>query len=417
DSLQELKDVQGEEYFRLRLPNEIPLKEDEHLYITIETVTTKETSFVIHYVEIDPRRNEPLSERDYKILYGLAAPDQIVNITQPHEKESGFTERRHVHAIGVSGSGNVVATLSLAKGKAFLEVWDITPLSLKDTPSGQSEKGESKELITTTTNTDPVQITTPDAQVSFDFPRLLTDSFDNNDDTSVKVSHSGSKFALFSPKHIENFTIPLMYFRYRPQAPKDHSLPHSSEPWPLEHVAQICDDKHELEKVYGEGTFIISDMVDLDERKERFIFSDGLFLSVYDTASGERWTLMHRIPFFSEYRTIKMAQSLICSIRGRFAVWSGYKGIASVWDIETGKSISHFGIDEDRMEVISNISTDGSMVLVSSKGIMSLYQTLSGIKLGIFREGLSLDNYHLVKFDQNHFAVEDIRDTTTEAFA
>ncbi|KAG0047028.1 hypothetical protein BGZ83_007841 [Gryganskiella cystojenkinii] len=419
DSLEELRDIKDQEYFRLRLPNEVPLKEDESLYLTIDAVTSNETSFVIHYVEIDPRENEPQSKSDYKILYGLAAPDQIVNISQPRGNESGIAERRHVHNFGVSGSGNVVATLALAKGKAFLEVWDITSLPPKDIPS--SENGESKELMssssTTTTNADPVQITSPDAQASFDFPALLTESFDNGSNVSVQVSYSGSKIVLLSSQHIENFSTPFMFFRYRPQAPKDHSLPRNSEPWPLEHVSHFCDSRHDLGNVYGEGTFIIADKVDLDERKERFIFSDGLSLSVYDTTSGERWTLMHRIQFISEYRAIEMSISLMTSFQGRYVVWSGYRGIASVWDIETGKSISHFGIDEDRMDVISKISADGSMVLVSSKGIISLYQTLSGIKLGIFEEGLSLNNYHSVRFDQNHFAVVDISDTTTDSFA
>ncbi|KAG0044185.1 hypothetical protein BGZ83_010573 [Gryganskiella cystojenkinii] len=407
DDLQQLKEFKDDEFARLRFHNEVPLEPTGRIVLNFRQEGTAATTMIVHYVEVAPREYPPPSECDFDI------PDQIVSITQPHEKESGISgiERRHVHAMNISDSGTTLATLSFTKGRAFLELWNIDPVSRKDTCKPLHVKEEkissTPSSSETTTVPEPEHIVSAYACATFPFPTLLTESVENIGDTGIATSYSGSKVVIMSSQSIKDFSIPFMLFQCPSQSPKDADL---SEPWPLKQTTRICESKSELQGAYGRGRFNISDTNSPDQKNERFIFSDGLSVSVYD-ASEERWTFMHRITLTLEGR-LHNARSLISSIKNRYMVWTGYKGIASVWNVETGKPISHIGIDEGDAEVHSRVSTDGSMVLVASKGAVSLYQTLTGIRLGTYKEGLTMVNTDLLRFTDNYIAILDDTDPT-----
>ncbi|KAG0047818.1 hypothetical protein BGZ83_007215 [Gryganskiella cystojenkinii] len=408
EAMQQLKECKYDEFVRLRFHNEVPLDENGYLNVVIEAETEIETGFLLHYLEISPRQYQNESEQDYKTVYGIAAPSQIVTITQPLQSATSSMETRHIHAFEISDSGTYLATISLAKGQAFLELWDIAPLSqVAPAPmrvQGQQTLSSTSTSASTAAMPEPEQITVPFARTSFSISSLLTESFQNIGDTTMLISYSGSKVVLLSQQNNEDYSIPLTLFQCPLRSPKDRDGVDISEPWPLERVTPICEDRNELQNAFGMGYFHISDTKKLDPKTERFVFSDGLSVSVYNTGSRDRWFLMYRIPLSFEAH-LPNAYSLIASLQGRFMIWSGYKGIASVWEIETGKVVSHIAIKEDDGDVFSRLSVDGSMVLVASKGIVSLYQTLTGVKLGVYKEGLSLGDYPWIRFNQNYFAV------------
>ncbi|GJJ71262.1 hypothetical protein EMPS_03612 [Entomortierella parvispora] len=393
DALLELNECKEQEYLKLELCNEIYLDSSGYVYLEIKAESSAESSLEIHYLDVAPYRYVPLSKRDYKVLYGEGIPDQIINVTQPTEIDQTYT----VHTYDVSDSGLYLVTLSFASGCANLELWNI----------------EAAPPITTTMESaggEPQQITIPLACTSFAFPKKLTDGTDTDGEVSLSVSYYGSKIALFGSQKKKDYSIPSSVFRCRPKAPTDGSF---SQPWELERAPHICEDEEELREVYGNGSFNISDRKNMDEKHERFIFSDSLTISVYDT-STERWTLMHRIRISSEYRLLSRL-SLLESIQGRFMAWAGYSGMVSIWDIETGKDVTHFAVDEDTSDIMTVLSMDGSMTLVASKGVLSLYQTMTGIKLGVYKTGLDqTTNFREINTHQNHFSVRNKKASTAE---
>jgi len=317
----------------------------------------------------------------------------MINVTQPSEENTPSI----IHVFDVSDSGHYIATLSCTSGRAHLELWDIESTS-PNTMQKESAGGE------------PQQLTIPIARASFEFPKKLTDGIDTQNEVSLTVSYYGSKVTLLGSQKKKDYSIPTSLFHCRPKAPRDGNF---SQPWELERALYICEDEEDLREVYGNGVFNISDRNNLDEKNERFIFSDCFSISIYDT-SAERWTLMHRIGISSVYR-LANCQSLLWSIRGRFMAWAGYKGMVSIWDIETGKAITHFGVDEDTSDVMATLSSDGSMTLVASQGALTLYQTMTGIKLGVYKTGLDQNtNIYEPNTHQNHFTVRNMEASTTE---
>ncbi|KAG0044184.1 hypothetical protein BGZ83_010572 [Gryganskiella cystojenkinii] len=409
DRIAALQEWRDNEYALFRFHNEMHLDFDGYLSLDIRAEASVESSLEIHYIEVTPSEYLPPTNENYKILYGQYIPDQVIHLPQPTRKES--SEARHIHAYDVSDSGLHMATLSFTKGQACVELWDITPsasLTSSTTSEKQEESSPNLDADTGAIKT-PQAITIPAACSYFDFPGVVTESLDAYRTTQLAVSYFGSKIMLFGSQKNKDYVIETNLFRCRPRAPKDHN--DLAKPWHLERTTDICDERDELQEIYGCGVFVVLDRKSPDEKEERFIFSDSLSVSIYDT-STERWSLMHRISFTTE-RHLYNAESVAYSSQGRFIAWTGQKGIVSVWDIETGKAISHIGVDEDTSEVQACISSDGSMVLVSSAGFITLYQTMTGIKLGIYKEGLALGNFQEMAFGQRYFGIQN-RDLSTE---
>ncbi|KAG0301760.1 hypothetical protein BGZ98_008067 [Dissophora globulifera] len=398
DTLQELKEFKDQEYARFQFQSQVDLDSDGFLRLDIKARSAVEMSLEFHYLEITPSQYVPLSERNYIVLYGTTTPapiTQIINITQPAEKEP--TLARRVLSYGISDSGTIAATFSISNEDSCVELWDISPAaSLVKKPSF-SEQGE------------PQQISIPFASVSFVYPPQLRRSSDNFPVLGLAVSYSGSKIMLNAYQMLgEDDHYPTLLFKCNPRASKDGDI---SQPWPLERSPPICENEKDLKEVYGQGRFTISDKKELDLSKERYVFMNGQVIFVYDTSS-EPWRLKHQIPITLGYKQ-EWVWSLMDSIQGRFMAWVGWESMLSVWDIETGNDISHFRIDQDPA-VRAAVSADGSMVLVAALGKVSLYQTKTGIRLGVYKEGLTMGNVQGMAFDQYHFSVQNVRALTAE---
>ncbi|KAI1295965.1 hypothetical protein EDD11_007676 [Mortierella claussenii] len=395
DALQELKEFNDQEYVRFQFQSQVHLDINGYLSLVIRAASAVETGLEFHYLEITPSQYVPLSERNYKVLYGKAIPTQIVNITQPTEKDP--TLARRVLSYSISDSGTIAATFSISDKEGCVELWDISPAASLAKKSSSPEQCE------------PQQITIPFASVSFVYPPLLQRNSKDFPSLSLAVSYSGSMTMMNAHQMTgPDIHYPTLLFKCNPQAPKDGDI---FQPWPLVLSPPICEDEDDLKEVYGQGRFTISDKEELDLSKERYVFMNGQKFSVYDTSS-DRWTLIYQIAITLGYQQ-EFVWSLLNSIQGRFMAWVGWKGMVSVWDIETGKDISHFRIDEDQA-VRTAISADGSMVLVAASGKITLYQTKTGIKLGVYKEGLMWGNIHEMAFDQHHFSVQNVRALTAE---
>ncbi|KAG0324452.1 hypothetical protein BGZ99_001790 [Dissophora globulifera] len=395
DTLQELKEFKDQEYARFQFQSQVDLDSEGFLRLDIKAISAVETSLEFHYLEITPSRYVPLRERNYKVLYGNAIPAQIINITQPAEKEPKLARR--VLSYSISDSGTIAATFSISMEDSCVELWVISPTAFLAKRPSFPEQGE------------PQQITIPFASVSFVYPPQLRRPADNFPILGLAVSYSGSKIMLNAYQILgEDERYQTMLFKCNPRAPKDGDI---SQPWPLERSSPICEDENDLKEVYGIGCFTISDKKELDLRKERYIFMNGYKISVYDTSS-EPWKLMYRIAITLGYNHEWM-WSLMGSIQGRFMAWFAWEGMLSVWDIETGKDISHFSIGQDTA-FRAVVSADGSMVLVATSGKVSLFHTRTGIRLGVYKEGLSMGFGQEVAFNQHYFTVQNVRALTVD---
>jgi hypothetical protein len=98
---------------------------------------------------------------------------------------------------------------------------------------------------------------------------------------------------------------------------------------------------------------------------------------------------------------------MFLSMRGRYFAWTGFKGIVSIWDIVAGQQAAFIPLQDDYSNVYANMSRDGSMVVVSAKGRVSLYQTFSGVKLGDYEPGLGDESYFEVVLEREHLMVLD----------
>ncbi|KAG0212495.1 hypothetical protein BGX28_006262 [Mortierella sp. GBA30] len=100
---------------------------------------------------------------------------------------------------------------------------------------------------------------------------------------------------------------------------------------------------------------------------------------------------------------MEAALAMMISIQGRYFAWTGSKGDVSIWDLEMGQHISYIPVEDDSNGVHANISKDGSKVANSVKGLISIHQTMSGVKLGDYPLYLGGENYFQVVLDEDQF--------------
>ncbi|KAG0201847.1 hypothetical protein BGX28_005447 [Mortierella sp. GBA30] len=376
-SKEDIQEIPKEDFVRLRLHRQIKyLPQYSYFYpdIAIETTAGTEVpvSFDLHYVELGSADFRSSSKVKDHVLYGNDAPDRFIRVG------ASCTEPIGVRAFDFSDTGAYAATLYLTTGKAHIQIWNLrTPDKKKRTPGK------------------PQPLTLPCAQTSFDVSEVISDPFSIVDCFfSVAISSSGSKVAICSNEERDH-AVSCTLFKYNPTAPVDHDL---SKPWPLKRATlEICSN---LVGTFGEIAFRGIDARDPKEQDERFFKFDGFTLEVYNTYN--KWERL----FVLTTKIDRMARDCLAkavfhSIRGRRLVYTGVSGLVSIWDFEAGKVVSNISVPEDDAVVKAILSHDGSMVAIAVKKSVHVYDVISRIRLGVFKEGQDKNNE--LDFGQAYF--------------
>lgn len=210
----------------------------------------------------------------------------------------------------------------------------------------------------------------------------------------IAISSTGSQIVVGSERETAH-GIPYQVFQMPPSKAlldKDNTF----SPATLIRVPSICPD---LAGYFGLGVFHRIDPTNTDEKDERFIIFNGITLEVYDT---ESWRRIYRLEL-GHQRGDEYTLCILQSLRGRYFCWNGFKGVISIWDIETGKLASNIYVEEDRAAAHAVLSPDESKVAISVKGTVQVFDTVTGIKMGSYYEGLDSDNIFGIIFEQDHF--------------
>ncbi|KAF9110507.1 hypothetical protein BGX27_006273 [Mortierella sp. AM989] len=306
--------------------------------------------YSLHYVELGIGRR---ATQD-RILYGEGKPQCIIG----YSAEGSPSTTLNVHTFTISSSGIYAATICFHDNRMIIDVWDI----LKS-----EQKGTSVLPSRSTRRLASIDVPSP----------TRTDHLD----ICLSISSSGSSVVLHSSDSL------LKY----PSCHVFHHLPST------EHLKQI-DPCEGLQNFIGYGGFHITDVTNPHKNNEFYITCDGMSVSLYTT--HDPWQLLHTISLAIE-PDMNAAKNLFLSLRDRYCVWSGVKGVVSIWNLKTRKHISYIPVDSANIR--AHLSTDGSLIAISSKGCISIYRTVSGIKLGEYREGIEDERYFEVILEKDHF--------------
>ncbi|KAI1319275.1 hypothetical protein EDD11_004412 [Mortierella claussenii] len=368
-SNEELRRIPTERFTRLRLHRQIELDAGGPMELSFSFGSGALGSFEVRYVTLESGQNGVYDH----VLYGEGKPQQLINIGQG--KDVARHKTLNVHSYAISSSGSHAVTLYFDGGRAFLEVWDLR---------------QSREESLSST---PRIHNTPIARA---FIMAFTTSHPDLMDISLSISSFGSQVVLHSAEPSE-MGIPCHIFNCDAPAPADHDM---SKPWMLS-LTTICEG---LRGYYGYGAFHFSTNETPYEKDERYLTCDGSSVAVYNILGG--WNRLHVLTLSVE-SNLDAALALFLSIRGRYFAWTGTKGVVSIWDVIAAKQVSFIPLENDYTSVYANMSRDGSMIAISVKGRISIYQTFSGVKLGDYEPGMSDENYFEVVLEKDHFLVLD----------
>ncbi|KAG0246546.1 hypothetical protein BGX31_000997 [Mortierella sp. GBA43] len=281
----------------------------------------------------------------------------------------------------ISASGDYAATLYFTKGLGHLDVWDLKSNSGMDSAS-------------------PRISTMPCAQATFPVPKGFSGHNPmTGTDVLMSISKFGSQVAICTAEESEN-GIPFQVFKWTPAAPVDHD---PSRPWSLKRTLTICDSDF-----YNLFTYHYSDPSNTREEDERMCICDGFTISVYNTEGN--WTQMYKVTMQDELNLMAVDDALD-SLQGRYFAWVNMDGVISIWDFETGKVLSHI-LTGDKSASNPEISLDGSMIAVTASNTIHVYDTLTGIKLGVLREGLGQESDFDYVFGQDHLMISNVEEST-----
>ncbi|KAG9324607.1 hypothetical protein KVV02_004101 [Mortierella alpina] len=382
-SKEDLKDIPTNDFTRLRLHRQINVDESaEAIYpkITITTTAGTETnpSFQLHYVE--------LGSTNFRSSSGdKGRPDRFIRIGAYN------SEPVTVSAYAFSELGNYAVTFHITPGMGHIDIWDLRR------PSKKKLRGI------------PQPMTLPIASHSFKVAEEVIDtSLPGDLYFNAAISSTGSQVAVCSNADMGNGkALSLAVFRGNPTAPADHDL---TKAWPLKRFTDISKD---LVNTLGEITFRSTNPETSREQDERFFKFDGVSLEIYSTHG--RWNrvfvLSAKIDWMARALT---ADSLFRSIRGRLMVYTGIKGLVSIWDYEAGKIISNISVPEDSKTVWASLSRDGSMVAVSVKGEIHAYDVATTIKIGVYKEALDESNRFQMDFGQDYLLTNNYETSDSE---
>ncbi|KAF9083060.1 hypothetical protein BGX23_011818 [Mortierella sp. AD031] len=375
----ELDEIPKDDYTRIRMHRQInieDLKEAIQLRINVTNEDDKVNagSVEVHYIELGANAfDSPIGVKDC-VLYGDGTPDYFISVGAD---DTSQTRAVNVHSFYVSDTRNYATTLHFTPGEGHINVWDLSPPANYEPANKRSRP-----------------ITKPIAQVSFRVsPYLTAPAVMKYYSAMIAISSAGTQVAVGSEIEVAH-GIPFQVF----QTPSTTGIndKDSYQPRTLTRVTSICPS---LISYIGVGAFHRIDLSNTDEKDERYVVFNGITLEVYET---ESWCRIYRLelgPRRGDEFTLGIQQSL----RGRYFCWNGCKGVISIWNIETGRIASNIFIEEDRADNYASLSPDGSKVAISVKGTIQIYDTITGIKMGTYREGLDSDNIYGLILEQDYF--------------
>ncbi|KAF9968057.1 hypothetical protein BGZ70_006971 [Mortierella alpina] len=325
-----------------------------HFEVSFEFPPYAEGSFELQYIEL----NNSLPGPQDLLIYGDDKPQDIFRVGRVDLSD----EIAKILAYTVSSSGMHVATLMYQGGQLLIDVWDLPA------------RNNSKAITA-----DPQYHSTPGAYASFTAKESICYSEQFDITFLLTLSSCGSEVAFGSLEPSTEHEFSLQVLKSNFKAPADHDI---SRPWSLEVAPAIAS----LEDYYGCYTFYtIAGTAEEPLDKERFLACDGQTVLIYDVMP--EWRLVHTITL-ATVPNIRAALSSVRGIQGNYMAWTGFKGVASVWDIDTGKPMSHIFIENGTVGMPSYMSADGSKVAVAAPGALHVYETFSGVKLGTYTDEL-----------------------------
>ncbi|KAF9132136.1 hypothetical protein BGW39_000712 [Mortierella sp. 14UC] len=376
---EELSAIPTDEYVRLRLHRQINIEDiEEQVQFRINLSNIDDSinagTMDIHYVELGTNAFESYSGVKDHILYGDGIPDYFITVGAD---EPSRTKAVDIHTYEVSDTRNHAATLHFTPGEAHINLWDLRAPANFDSLNKKTRP-----------------ITKPIGQVSFRVSPYLTapDSMKNYA-AAIGISSSGMQVAVGSLREAFH-GIPFQVFQMPSlQAITDKD---THQPATLIRFPNICPT---LASYNGVCAFHRIDTSHNDEKHERFLVFNGISLEVYDT---ESWRRIYRLELGNQ-RGDQFTSCIFQSLRGRYFCWNGSKGVISIWDLETGRIASNIYVEEDRAYTYATLSRDESKVAISVKGTIQVYDTVTGIRLGNYYEGLDSENIFGVVFEQDYF--------------
>ncbi|KAI1295236.1 hypothetical protein EDD11_007885 [Mortierella claussenii] len=359
---------------RLRLHRQIEIIPRGLIELSINLRTSSGSPCELHYVELDFGQTESAD----LVLYGEIRPQHIISVG--HVKGQTPTKTIPVHSYEVSSTGSHAVTLCFGDGgHAIIEVWPLPDVDVKKKPVAESFQEHTvplaRGLIQTSSTSHP-------------------DSMD----IRMSISSSGSLITVHSIETSMN-AISCHIFALSSSATVDRKA--EAQPSTLDEM-EVCKG---LRGFYGHAKFHTFPVNETDnEMKERYVTCEGTTLAIYDIHGG--WSLLSTLTLAVE-RNLEAALGFILSVRGRYFAWTGDRGVVSIWDLTTRKQISYIQVESSMMGCYASLSKDGSMVAISMKGCISVHETISGVKLGDYIDGLGEDKQFEVVLEQEHFMMVD----------
>ncbi|KAF9174532.1 hypothetical protein BGX20_010910 [Mortierella sp. AD010] len=310
----------------------------------------------------------------HPIVFGSGRPDQIVSVgpRNPGISDCPVT----INAYGISDTGDYAATLYFEDDFAYIEVWDIRA------------QNDSNNLPT-----QPHVVSVPLAQTRIEL--------EESQDVNVEISNMGTHVAIGSDD------VPFQLFKSVPPRPADKDL---FLPWDLEKSDTICDRNR-----YVSMFFYRRDRNNSNEEDERFFTTDRHTFAAYNIQG--KWTQLYSVQsqLYSVQSQLGMRVAIVrMSIQGSYFAWVTEIGEVSIWDFETGQLVSHIYIGAENQIGDPCISPDGTMVAIPVKNTIQIRDTLTGVKLGVFKKGLSNDSIFEVVFGKEYFITYDSGKSTSK---
>ncbi|KAF9953730.1 hypothetical protein BGZ72_005193, partial [Mortierella alpina] len=168
-----------------------------------------------------------------------------------------------------------------------------------------------------------------------------------------------------------------------PVEPQKHSMQSQGHPTSPRHYQTIDKPCKHIQHYFGFGSFHNSDQDDPKPENERYFNIHGSRLDVYSTNGS--WKQLYSLSFEINNTPLRPNDMLYLrqSLRGRYFAWTGDVGAVSVWDFETGKSVTTILIPKDAEGVGAALSEDGSMIAISAMGSVRVHDVVSGVELGL----------------------------------
>ncbi|KAF9438698.1 hypothetical protein BGZ76_005643 [Entomortierella beljakovae] len=341
------------------------LLEQRNQYFTIEIhpsdTDNPKPTLEVNYIEFQHTQFRSDVESNDLVIYGSGKPHQIISIGGINPKPSDSPTE--IVTFDISDSGNYATSAYFNDNVLHIDVWDIR---LK------GDRGDSK---------DPQIVNTPYAHIQVDQ--------ENTTDLGLSISSNGSRVTLHG---LEEDGVPFRHFKTVPVAPADKDL---SQPWKLEQSETIIDGSY-----YFIVSFYRNDRTNFDEEHEKIITSDGCTFAVYSIQG--KWTQLYSIDMQAKL-DMKTASIPFTSIQGGYFAWMGTSGVITIWNFETGQLVSHIYTGTESQIGEPCISPDGTMIAIPVDNSIQIRDIFTGVKLGIFKKGLTNDTLFEVVLGRDYF--------------